>query len=179
MPLNFAAVDFETANHDPSSVCAIGIAFVRSGRVSETLHLLVRPPSRVFVPVVCVHRMTWGDVRHEPCFADVWSEIGPRLRREVLVAHSAAFDKRILAACLRRFRIAYNVNDFICTRALATNVLGIRPANLPHVCRRLGIPLVHHHRAGSDAEAAAKIAIRAARRLNARTARALLSHCEA
>src|SRR5262245_2031012 len=113
MPLDFVAVDFETANHNPWSVCAIGVAFVRDGRVSQALHLLVRPPSSLFVPVVCVHGLAWRDVRRQPTFAEVWSDLGPRLKGEILVAHSASFDRRVLSASLRRFRLRHALNDFV------------------------------------------------------------------
>ena len=173
MPLDFAAVDFETANYNPWSVCSVGVAFVQDGQVSETLHFLVRPPSRVFVPMVCVHRLTWDDVRHEASFAEVWAQLAPRLKHKVLFAHSASFDKRVLEACAKRFRIPRSAYPFVCTRALAANILGIRPTSLEDVCRRLRISLNHHH-AGSDATAASKIALKAAARLRVTSARAFL-----
>src|SRR5207237_1122667 len=49
---------------------------------------------------------------------------------------------------------------FKCTVAMARYALGIRPANLANVCRRLGIPLTHHH-AESDALACARIVLAA------------------
>jgi DNA polymerase-3 subunit epsilon len=44
---------------------------------------------------------------------------------------------------------------------LARTTWALHPANLPTVCRRLGIDLLHHD-AGSDAEACARIVIAAA-----------------
>jgi DNA polymerase-3 subunit epsilon len=43
---------------------------------------------------------------------------------------------------------------------MARGILDIRPATLSNVCRRLRIPLDHHH-ALSDAEACAKIVLAA------------------
>ena len=32
---DFAAIDFETANEQPSSVCSIGVVIVRDGEISD------------------------------------------------------------------------------------------------------------------------------------------------
>jgi len=63
-------------------------------------------------------------------------------------------------------------NPFVCTVRLAREVLGLYPTNLPRVCRALRIPLRHHH-AGSDAAAAARIALTAARSIGVATAETL------
>ncbi len=49
MALDFVAIDFETANYDRSSACAVGLAIVRDGRVVQTLKTLIRPPTRFFL----------------------------------------------------------------------------------------------------------------------------------
>lgn len=41
--LDFAAIDFETANECRSSVCSVGIVIVRDGAVVETFYRLIRP----------------------------------------------------------------------------------------------------------------------------------------
>ena len=54
---DFAAIDFETANNERSSVCSVGIVVVRNGEIVEQvllahkartriLHLLVQPCAR-------------------------------------------------------------------------------------------------------------------------------------
>src|SRR5947209_2554865 len=49
---------------------------------------------------------------------------------------------------------------FVCTVQVARRTWGLRPANLPAVCKHLNIPLKHHDPL-SDAEAAACILIAA------------------
>lgn len=44
MGLDFVAVDFEIADYDPSSACAIGLAFVHDGRLTESMSYLRRRP---------------------------------------------------------------------------------------------------------------------------------------
>lgn len=40
---DFAAIDFETANKERSSVCSVGIVIVRNGEITEKLYQLIRP----------------------------------------------------------------------------------------------------------------------------------------
>ncbi len=175
--MRFVAIDFETANNDPTSVCAIGLAFVRKGKVQETFHQLIRPPTRRFSPFnVELHGISWEDVRSEPDFREVWRDLRDRIADDVLVAHSAGFERRVFTACSAAFRMRPPSNDFVCTVRLARRVLGFRRANLPRVCRVLGIPLLHHY-AESDANAAAMIALRAARKADVRTVRSLARLC--
>lgn len=47
MGLNFTALDFETANPNRSSACAVGLAKVRDGQVVDTFSTLVKPHDEV------------------------------------------------------------------------------------------------------------------------------------
>ena len=40
---NFAAIDFETANREASSVCSVGVVIVRGGEISERIYRLIHP----------------------------------------------------------------------------------------------------------------------------------------
>ena len=40
---NFAAIDFETANEQRTSVCSVGIVIVREGEIVDTYYSLIRP----------------------------------------------------------------------------------------------------------------------------------------
>lgn len=39
---DFAAIDFETANLERSSVCAVGIVIVRGGEITDTFYSLIK-----------------------------------------------------------------------------------------------------------------------------------------
>ncbi len=41
--LNFAAIDFETANNERSSICSVGLVVVRGGKVADTFYSLIQP----------------------------------------------------------------------------------------------------------------------------------------
>jgi DNA polymerase III subunit epsilon len=44
MPLNFTAIDFETANGSPASPCAVGLVKVRDGKLVDGLAMMFQPP---------------------------------------------------------------------------------------------------------------------------------------
>ncbi|WP_299565606.1 3'-5' exonuclease [uncultured Mycolicibacterium sp.] len=171
--MDFIAVDFETANPRRASVCAVGWATVRGGRIVETGSWLCRPPAgydEFHVWNVRVHRITPERVAGRPGFA----ELAPDLLRRIasgmpLVAHNAAFDRSVLAAALRACGHPLPPLDFHCTARLARRLLQLPDYRLPTVCGHLGIPLDNHHDAECDAVAAARVALRLAERTGARS----------
>lgn len=40
---DFAAIDFETANNERSSVCSVGVVIVRDGEVTDSFYSLIHP----------------------------------------------------------------------------------------------------------------------------------------
>ena len=40
---DFAAIDFETANSERTSVCSVGVVVVRGGRIIDTFYSLIQP----------------------------------------------------------------------------------------------------------------------------------------
>jgi DNA polymerase III subunit epsilon len=156
----FVAIDFETADHGPDSACAVGLVRVEALTVVRRETLLIRPP-RPRVLFTHVHGITWEMVKDAARFADAWHDLTPLLDgASALVAHNAPFDRRVLAACCAAGGLRVPDLPFLCTVQLARRHWGLKPNDLPSVCRRLGIGLVHHD-PGSDAEACARIVIAA------------------
>ena len=159
--LNFAAIDFETANREANSACAIGVSIVRDGRLVDTVTRLIRPPSRHF-EFTYIHGLTWQMVRNEPDFEEVWQELWPLIDDlDHFAAHNAPFDRKVLQACCRTYGLPVPAKKFVCTVQVARTTFSIYPTKLPNVCAHLDIPL-NHHDAESDAEACARILIAAA-----------------
>ena len=156
----FVAIDFETATPRRDSACAVGLAAGCNGRVVLSRTYLIRPPTAQFT-FTPLHGLGWENVRDAPTFAELW----PTLRAWIddaafVAAHNAPFDRSVLHACCARYRLRPPRARFTCTVQLARAQWGIRPTNLPDVCRRLRIPL-RHHDAGADALACARIVLAA------------------
>ncbi|MFQ5890876.1 MAG: 3'-5' exonuclease [Gemmatimonadota bacterium] len=158
--MRFVAIDFETADYEPDSACAIGLVRVEDGEIVARYHHLIRPPRRAFV-FTDLHGISWKDVRGQPTFSRLWPELTEFWRgADFFAAHNAAFDRSVLQACCTRAGLRPPAKDFTCTVELSRRVWGIRPTKLSDVCRALRIPL-NHHQALSDAEACARIVIAA------------------
>ena len=77
---DFAAIDFETANGQRTSVCSVGVVVVRGGRPSESIYRLIRPyPNYYSAFTTAIHGLTRSDTENAPSFPDVWGEIAPRI----------------------------------------------------------------------------------------------------
>lgn len=156
----FVAIDFETADYGPDSACAVGMIRVEGLKVVHRESVRIRPP-RPRMLFTHIHGITWEMVKDAPCFGDAWSRLAPLLEgTSALAAHNAPFDRRVLAACCAAAGLPIPAVPFLCTVQLARRRWGLKPNDLPSVCRRLGIPLIHHDPA-SDAEACARIVIAA------------------
>ena len=157
---SFVAIDFETANSEPDSACALAMVLVEGGAVTRKEVHLIQPPSRTFT-FTGIHGITWEEVRGARSFGAVWLGVREMLDgARYLVAHNASFDRRVLAACCQGAQLPTPAMPFVCTVQVARAVWNIRPTKLPNVCARLGIGLKHHD-AGSDAEACAHILVAA------------------
>ena len=40
---NFAAIDFETANNQRTSVCSVGVVIIRGGEMEDSFYSLIQP----------------------------------------------------------------------------------------------------------------------------------------
>ena len=164
--MKFTAIDFETANSDRGSVCAVGLVMVENGEVVGRLRQLIRPDPLRFDPFnVSIHGISAADVVDAPTFAEFWPNLwsivtGP------LVAHNAAFDMSVLRRALDQSGTRYPDTDYFCTRVIAKLVWPEHPTYaLDHLARAIGISFTHHD-AEEDARACAIIAVTACKRLN-------------
>ena len=87
---DFAAIDFETANGYPSSVCSVGIVVVRGGRIVDRFYSLIQPEPNYYSPMcVRVHGLTSRDTDEAPIFPRVWEQVEPLIEGLPLVAHNS------------------------------------------------------------------------------------------
>ena len=100
LPLeNFAALAVETANHDFASVCDLGVAIVRRGKIVKCLHYLVQPEGNVYEEQFTGwHGISAADTEQAPPFAEVWAQVAPMLRKLPLVVYSGGIAARLQEA---------------------------------------------------------------------------------
>ena len=77
---NFAAIDFETANFERTSVCSVGVVIYRDGRKTDEFYSLVKPePEYYNYKCSQVHGLCMEDTMTAPVFPDVWRQIEPKI----------------------------------------------------------------------------------------------------
>ena len=158
----FIAVDVETANFEPSSICSIGAVKVENGIIVDSRYSLVNPePDYYTARCMSVHGLSDADTCDAPSFGTVWGAWAEWLDGYRLIAHNAAFDSR----CIREACRIYGLEppaEWGCTLRAARRRIPryVLPSkSLGSLCGFFGIPLDNHHNALADAEAAAKLAI--------------------
>ncbi len=153
-------IDFETANSDPKSVCAMGMAFAQNKKLESLASTLVRPPQLKFSNFnKRLHGITESKVKHKPEFDTVWEKLKPAFEGATILAHNASFDFSVLKKVLAYYKIPYPDINYYCTVKMARKVWpDLENHKLNTVSQYLDIKL-NHHEASSDARAAALIAI--------------------
>lgn len=160
--LNFVAVDVETANSNVSSICQVGIAIVRSAKITDVWTQLI-DPGDFFDPYnTAVHSIDHNTVRGCPRFEEVCGKIAEYLG-ETVVSHTF-FDRRAISKafseCGRSLDYEIWIDSAQMARRAWPDKYSLRGYNLGNVARDLGIRF-RHHDAGEDARAAAEIVLRA------------------
>ncbi|MCY4262416.1 MAG: 3'-5' exonuclease [Candidatus Dadabacteria bacterium] len=160
--LNFTAVDVETANSDVSSICQVGIAVVRSSRITHVWTQLVDPRDFFDPYNTAVHGIDYDMVRGSPRFYEICERISEYLR-ETVVSHTF-FDQRALSKaftqCGKPLRWETWVDSAQVARRAWPEKYALRGYSLANIASDLGIRF-RHHDAGEDARAAAQIVLKA------------------
>ncbi len=154
------ALDFETANGNPGSICAVGIVRFDRERILAVREFPVRPhrSSGRFSPFhIAIHHITPEMVAGAPEWNELWMRIAPWFSGETVVAHNAAFDIGVLLRDLELYGLVPPDFSYFCTckaarrfwPELANHRLDTVAASIGHRFR--------HHDAGADAAAAAVV----------------------
>ncbi len=169
---DFAAIDFETANNERTSVCSVGVVIVRNGRIIDSFYSLIQPEPNYYTYWCSqVHGLTHEDTDNAPVFPVVWKHIAEKLKLSPeeatelgietlpLVAHNKAFDENCLKAVFRCYQMDYPDYKFYCTLQQSRKKWKGGSHTLDAVASRCGYELKNHHHALADAEACARIAL--------------------
>jgi DNA polymerase-3 subunit epsilon len=157
---SFTAIDFETANWDPASICQVGLVRVENGEVVKKVSRLVHPPNNnYFYKNIEVHGIRPEDTENAATFDVVWHEdMKMYIEDEVMVAHSIGFDANCLRHALAWYDEVQPVFEERCT-------LKIYRRGLAYLSKKYKIPLKHHD-ALSDAHACAQLYLKHLARQN-------------
>jgi len=162
--MNFTALDFETANYERSSACAIGLVKVRKSTIVDTMFTLIKPPMGYFLPrFMEIHGIDLSMVENKSTFRELWPRIAAFIGKDKIAAHNYSFDKGVLESVLEYYDIQVPRNSWLCSLQISRQTWpSLASHSLDMVADSLGIPL-RHHDALDDAKACALICIAAAK----------------
>ncbi|MBF4463441.1 MULTISPECIES: exonuclease domain-containing protein [unclassified Rathayibacter] len=167
MPIDFTAIDFETANSHGASACSVGLVKVRNGRVVDRAGWLIRPPlgfDEFLEWNTRIHGIRHHDVRGAASWVEQFADLVAFADGDVFVAHNAGFDMGVIRAACAATALEHPEYDYLCSLQLARKTYELDSYRLPAVALAAGFDEFRHHDASADAEACAAIVVHAARR---------------
>ena len=167
MPLNFTAIDFETANRYPASACAVGLVRVRDGKIVDGYSQIFEPPK----PYewfengnIAIHGIHPSDVADGPKYEAILASMLDFIGEDVLVAHNAPFDMGVLRASAEALNFELPNINYGCSLEISRKTYHLESYRLNSVAYAIGHEEFKHHDALADADACARIIIHAADR---------------
>ena len=162
MPLDFTAIDFETANSSAASPCAVGLVRVRDGVLVEGLSLLFKPPhphNWFHEGNIRVHGIHPSDVEDALEYYEALPAMLEFIGTDVLVAHNAQFDMGVLRKSAEAIKAELPNFSYACSLLMARKAYVLDSYRLNSVAFAVGHEEFNHHDALADADACARIVV--------------------
>jgi DNA polymerase III subunit epsilon len=170
VPLDFTAIDFETANSSMASACSVGLVKVRDGQIVDRIGWFIQPPPGHdhFVDWnVRIHGITPDMILDAPSWVAQMPDLLAFTGDDHLVAHNAGFDMGVIKAACTATGYAVPAYSYFCSLQISRVTYTLDSYRLPSVALAAGFSDFPHHDAVADAEACAAIIIDAAERYGA------------
>lgn len=159
--MNFIALDFETAH--ANFPCEIGLTKVENGIIVDSKSWLIKPACFPYMNPwnERVHGISSVELAHQKNFEEHWVELKVWLEDNIIVAHNAAFDIKVLRSTLACYDLALPWMEYFCSVSLSRKVWkNLTSHSLATLSSYHNIKF-NHHRAGDDAMACALITLKA------------------
>ena len=153
-------VDCETNGRggEACELTEIGAVLVGGGELHERWSSLVRVGAPLSRGIERFTGITQAMVDTAPDAASVLAELAAWMEGRVMVAHNAAFDRRVLAQAFERAGLEWPAPPLLCTVALARRCAPlVRRRGLAALADALGIDVESSHRALPDAVTCARV----------------------
>ncbi|HTN25935.1 MAG TPA: exonuclease domain-containing protein [Solirubrobacteraceae bacterium] len=156
----FLVVDTETngLGGEACELTEVGAVLVGGGELHDRWETLVAGGAPLSRMIQRFTQITQQMVDAAPPAEATLPELADLLEARVLVAHNAAFDRRVLVQAFERAQVPWPDPPVICTVALARRFAPLaRQRRLAALADALGIEVETQHRALADAETCARV----------------------
>ena len=160
--MEFVAIDVETANADMASICQVGLAKFRNGKLVDEWSSLVDPEDYFDSINVNIHGITEEDVRGAPKFPDLLQNLSNYLSGAICVSHTH-FDRVSIGRALNKYSLRPIDVVWLDSARVARRTwqeCAWSSYGLANVCKIIGHEFKHHD-ALEDAKASAQVLIAA------------------
>lgn len=155
---DFVVIDFETANPQRVSACAIGYTIVENMEIVQCDGSLIKPVGGHAAFQTKIHGITESDTANEGDFGQIYAAVS-HLFEMPIVGHSL-FDKQVLNALSEYFDLGIHF-DYVDSVAVAKQKLPeLKNYKLKTLVKHFGLPKYKHHDAVEDARACALVFLR-------------------
>jgi DNA polymerase-3 subunit epsilon len=178
MPLDFTAIDFETAKSSNASACSVGLVKVRDGLVVDRVAWFIRPPAGFdhFTEWnTRIHGIMAPDVAEAKLWSEQLADLVAFADDDFLVAHNAGFDMGVISGACRASFVDIPDFRYLCSLQVARKTYTLDSYRLPVAAMAAGFEDFAHHDALADSEACAAIIVHAANRHDASSIEELAS----
>ncbi|MCI1857970.1 MAG: 3'-5' exoribonuclease [Sporolactobacillus sp.] len=173
--LNYAVIDFETANEHRASACSLGMLKIIDGEVKDSYYSLINPETYFDPYNTYIHGITEKDVFGAPTYPKIADDIQNFIGDFPAVAHFAPFDTGVIRDSNQRYGVHFEF-DYFDSYYLSRSLMKPKLLfyKLDQVARQLGYPSFKHHQALEDCKACAYIINKLAKENNAKNSKELI-----
>jgi DNA polymerase-3 subunit epsilon len=160
--MDFVAIDIETSNPDMASICQIGIAEYKDGKLVNEWNSYLNPEDYFDEINIDIHGITEDMVADAPNFSTLYDEISSLLSGKIAVCHTH-FDRTSLKRAINKYsldEIDVVWLDSARVARRAWSQYAYKGYGLSNICNDLGYEFKHHD-ALEDAKAAAFVLLSA------------------
>lgn len=100
--MDFVAIDVETANADLASICQVGVASFRDGKVVDAWVSLVDPEDEFSAVNISIHKIDEKRIKGSPTWGELFPKIDQLMHCRIAVCHTA-FDRVALSRACERY----------------------------------------------------------------------------
>ena len=161
--VDFVALDVETSNGNPGSICQIGLAGFKDGSLVREWTSLINPEENFSYFNIKIHGLTATDVADAPTLPEAADTLRAWLNRQIVVCHTM-FDRRALARAFAKYGLPPLDCRWLDSCQVARKTWqSSKGHSLPVICGLIGHHFTHHD-ALEDAKAAGALVLAAGRK---------------
>jgi DNA polymerase-3 subunit epsilon len=155
----YVVVDIETTggNNSYNRITEIGMVKLIAGEEVDRYQTLINPQRRIPANITRLTGISDDMVEDAPIFADVASEIAAFTEDAVFVAHNVNFDYGFIKQEFARLEQPFRRPKMCTVREMRRTYPGLPSYSLANLTKHFYISMERHHRALSDAKAAAEL----------------------